>query len=119
MLHIVGWIAVAVIALVLTVNGLFMLFSPRAWFRLPRACFKNSLLSSGEPAQAASNQAPKTCGESRSSLFETCSSWIRAQGSLTEAKYGSGWGAFQVRLTGVFFLAVIFCVLYEAVVRRR
>ena len=81
MFHIVGWITVAVVGLVLTVNGLFMLFSPRAWFRLPN--------------------------------------WIRAQGSLTEAKYGSGWGAFQVRLTGALFLVGILFVLYERVIRQR
>ena len=40
---------------VVFVNALFMLASPRAWFRLP--------------------------------------GWIRAQGTLTEGKYATGWGS--------------------------
>lgn len=32
--------------------------------------------------------------------------WIRLNGSLTEKKYGSGWGAVQVRLLGAVMLAV-------------
>ncbi len=35
MFHILGWFAVAVVAVFLAVNGVFMLASPRAWFRLP------------------------------------------------------------------------------------
>jgi uncharacterized membrane protein len=39
--------------------------------------------------------------------------WLRAQGSLTEAKYASGWGAIQVRATGAVILAVIVWLLYD------
>jgi len=35
MMQTVGWFAVCTLALVLLVNGAFMLVSPRAWFRLP------------------------------------------------------------------------------------
>jgi hypothetical protein len=45
--------------------------------------------------------------------------WIRAQGSLTEAKYGSGWGAFQVRFTGAAVLGIVVFVLYESLLRPR
>jgi len=79
--HLLTWlkaIAVGAVALLMVaflvggffINGLFMLVSPRAWFRLPR--------------------------------------WIRTQGSFTEAKCESGWGAIQVRvLGGVFLLAAV------------
>jgi hypothetical protein len=33
---------------------------------------------------------------------------------LTEAKYGSGWGAIQVRLLGAIFLAVPLGLLYNS-----
>ena len=61
------------------VNALFMLASPKAWFRLPH--------------------------------------WIRAQGTLTEEKYGSGWGAITVRLGGAVMLTVIGWVLYDSLTR--
>jgi hypothetical protein len=80
MKFILGWSIIAVLGLVIFVNALFMLISPRAWFRLPRL--------------------------------------IRAQGSLTEEKYASGWGAIEVRLTGAIMLAVIGWVLYDAFIRR-
>lgn len=35
MIRILGWIAALVLGAVIAVNGAFMLFSPRAWFRLP------------------------------------------------------------------------------------
>lgn len=44
--------------------------------------------------------------------------WIRAQGSLVEDKYASGWGAVQVRLTGALILAAIVWVLYDMLHRR-
>jgi amino acid permease len=34
--QLLGWTAVVVVAAILFVNALFMLISPRAWFRLPR-----------------------------------------------------------------------------------
>ena len=40
--------------------------------------------------------------------------WIRAQGSLTEKKFGSGWGAIEVRITGALGVGVILWVLYDA-----
>jgi hypothetical protein len=45
--------------------------------------------------------------------------WLKAQGSLIEDKYASGWGAMQVRLTGAVILAGIAWVLYEMLLKRR
>jgi hypothetical protein len=45
--------------------------------------------------------------------------WIRAQGSLSEEKYGAGWGAAQVRITGAVMLSAIGWVLYELLIKRR
>jgi hypothetical protein len=80
MIRILGWIAALVLGVVLAVNAAFMLFSPRAWFRLP--------------------------------------GWIRAQGSLTESKYATGWGAVELRLGGAAFLAGIAWVVYSLATRR-
>jgi hypothetical protein len=44
--------------------------------------------------------------------------WLRAQGSLMEDKYASGWGAVQVRLTGALILAAIAWVLYDMLLKR-
>jgi len=33
--------------------------------------------------------------------------WMRLSGSLTEAKFSTGWGAIQVRLLGACFLGVM------------
>jgi hypothetical protein len=46
-------------------------------------------------------------------------SWLRAQGTLTEERYSSGWGAIQIRLTGALILAAIAWVLYESLLARR
>ena len=35
MLHVLGWLTIVVLVLLIAVNALFMLISPRAWFRLP------------------------------------------------------------------------------------
>lgn len=40
-------------------------------------------------------------------------SWIGLRGSLTEADYGSGWGAVQVRLLGAICLGGFAWVLYD------
>jgi len=77
---ILGWSIVVVVGAVMFVNALFMLASPRAWFRLPH--------------------------------------WVRAQGSLTEQKYNSGWGGVQVRLAGAVMLVVIGWVLYDSLIKR-
>jgi hypothetical protein len=45
-------------------------------------------------------------------------SWIKAQGTLTEKRYSTGWGAIQVRLTGAIMLSVIGWVIYDITVRR-
>jgi hypothetical protein len=45
--------------------------------------------------------------------------WIRAQGTLTEKKYGTGFGAIQVRITGVLVIGVIVWVLYDSLLRQR
>jgi len=44
--------------------------------------------------------------------------WLRAQGSLIEDKYTSGWGAIQIRLTGALVLAAIAWVLYDMLLKR-
>jgi len=44
--------------------------------------------------------------------------WLRAQGSLTEDKYATGWGAVQVRVTGAVILASIAWVLYDMFLSR-
>jgi hypothetical protein len=80
MIRTVGWVSLVVLGVVLTINGIFMLISPRAWFRLPE--------------------------------------WIRAQGSLTESKYASGWGAIAVRMVGAAWLAGIGWVLYSLIAAR-
>ncbi len=76
---ILGWSIIVIIGAVLSVNAIFMLVSPRAWFRLP--------------------------------------SWFRAQGSMTEHEYASGWGAIQVRSAGAIWLAFIACALYGSLFR--
>jgi hypothetical protein len=81
MLHVLGLLTIVLLVLLIAVNALFMVVSPRAWFHLPN--------------------------------------WIRAQGSLTEKKFGSGWGAIQVRITGALVLGVIFWVLYDSLLLRR
>ena len=45
--------------------------------------------------------------------------WMGLQGSLTEEKYSTGWGALQVRLTGAVFLAFIAWPVYHALFRPR
>jgi hypothetical protein len=35
MIRVIGWIVVAFVVIVMTINAAFMLISPRAWFRLP------------------------------------------------------------------------------------
>jgi hypothetical protein len=80
MLRIVSLCIAIVVGLVMTINGAFMLASPRSWFRLP--------------------------------------AWLKAQGSLIEDKYASGWGAIQVRLTGGLILAAIAWVLYDMLLKR-
>jgi hypothetical protein len=82
MRQILLWVMGAALALGLLINALFMLISPRAWFRLPK--------------------------------------WFPARSSsVTEAKYGSGWGVFPVRLGGAFMLAIIVWVLYDIFLTRR
>lgn len=66
---------VAIVFVMMAINGAFMLVSPRAWFRLP--------------------------------------GWLRAQWSLAENEYSTGWGAVHVRLTGGFILAIIAWATYE------
>lgn len=35
MIRVLGWLAVAAVGFFVGVNGIYMLISPRAWFRLP------------------------------------------------------------------------------------
>jgi hypothetical protein len=39
--------------------------------------------------------------------------WLKAQGSLTEERYATGWGAVNIRLMGAVILAAIAWVLYD------
>ncbi len=39
--------------------------------------------------------------------------WLRTQGALTEAKFGKGWGALQLRITGALMLGALGWVLYQ------
>jgi hypothetical protein len=73
--QILGGICALVVFIVISINGAYMLFSPRAWFRLP--------------------------------------SWIRLNGTLSESKYGSGWGSIKIRLFGAFTLVFIASLLYH------
>jgi hypothetical protein len=43
--------------------------------------------------------------------------WFRATAGLSERKYTAGWGAFQVRLVGATFLAVIAWALYHSLMK--
>ena len=79
MLHLVGWLMLALLGVVIAINALYMAMSPHAWFRLPK--------------------------------------WVRMQGSATEERFGSGWGAIQVRIAGVVVLGILCWVLYD-VLRR-
>jgi len=45
--------------------------------------------------------------------------WLRAQGSLTEKKYASGWGAVQIRIAGGLILSAIVWVLYDMLLKAR
>lgn len=74
-MQIIGRIIAAIVGLLMLINALFMLASPRAWFRLP--------------------------------------SWLRANGPMTEEKYGSGWGAIQVQLAGAIMIGVLVWVIYD------
>ena len=82
MRQILGWFMAAVLGVGLLINALFMLLSPRTWFRLPK--------------------------------------WFPARSSsMTEARYGSGWGAMQVRLGGALMLALIVWVLCDMFLNRK
>ena len=43
--------------------------------------------------------------------------WIFLKGSLTQSRYGRGWGAIEVRLAGAIMLGTIGWVLYDAFVK--
>jgi hypothetical protein len=45
--------------------------------------------------------------------------WLRTTGTLTEQKYGSGWGAVEVRITGALILALIGWVLFDVAVNHK
>jgi hypothetical protein len=79
MKSILGWSLLTVLGAVLLVNALFMLASPKAWFRLPH--------------------------------------WVRAEGSLTEQKYASGWRGMELRLAGAILLAFIAWVVYHSFIQ--
>ena len=72
---IIGSFFAVIVVLSLSTNAVFMIISPKTWFRLP--------------------------------------SWIRANGTLTEKTYGSGWGAVQVRVLGAIMLTVITWIAFH------
>lgn len=43
--------------------------------------------------------------------------WLRTQGSLTEGRFSSGWGAVQIRLTGAIILGAIAWVTYDLLLK--
>jgi hypothetical protein len=43
--------------------------------------------------------------------------WMGARGAMTEAKYGSGFGAVQVRVTGASLLGVLAWVIYDSFIK--
>jgi len=45
--------------------------------------------------------------------------WFPGRGSMTEHKYGNGWGAVETRIAGGMILAVILWALYDALLRPR
>jgi hypothetical protein len=82
MLHTLGWLGVILLGLVFVINGAFMLFSPRAYFRLP--------------------------------------DWLAPKSShITEKRYGSGWGAIELRICGAAFLGTIVWVVYDGFLKSR
>jgi hypothetical protein len=40
--------------------------------------------------------------------------WLGLHGSLTEARYGSGWGAIQTRMAGALMLSVVVWVVFDS-----
>jgi hypothetical protein len=44
--------------------------------------------------------------------------WIGARGTMTEAKYGTGFGAVQVRLAGAVLLGVLAWVIFDSLIKR-
>jgi hypothetical protein len=45
--------------------------------------------------------------------------WIAARGSLTAERYSSGWGSWQIRITGGMLLGFIGWVLYDMLIAKR
>jgi hypothetical protein len=45
--------------------------------------------------------------------------WIRANGTMSEKKFGSGWRALELRLTGALMLGLIAWVIYDGFLRHR
>jgi hypothetical protein len=41
--------------------------------------------------------------------------WMRASGSLRKEKYGSGWGAIEIRIVGAVALGVVIWFVYSFV----
>jgi len=80
MWNFVGWLFVLLFTVLWVANGLLMLISPRAWFRLPR--------------------------------------WLGVHGAMTEAKYGTGWGAVETRVLGAIFVAAPIWIVCDMLVPR-
>ncbi len=74
MKQVIGMICFIVTVLAVLGNGIFMVVSPRLWFRIPH--------------------------------------WARLSGRLSESKFGSGWGAIQIRVLGLSFLAIMIWFLH-------
>jgi len=39
--------------------------------------------------------------------------WLRANGSLTEEKYATGWGGAQIRIAGGLMVSILGWVIYD------
>jgi hypothetical protein len=66
-----------IVAVIMSINAIFMLISPRAWFQLPN--------------------------------------WLRAQGVLTQDKYGTGLRALQIRVIGGIILFLVAGISYDVI----
>jgi hypothetical protein len=44
--------------------------------------------------------------------------WILLRGTLTEKKYGAGWGGIQVRILGAILLGTVVWMVYGSFTRR-
>jgi hypothetical protein len=166
MMHLVGMCLIVLLGIVMTINGAFMLTSPRAWFGLPRwlglhGSFTKEKYSTGWGAIEVRLTGALTLAAIAWVLYDmflgsnynflgyngtlgmsfagAClfallglvltinaafmllspRRWFRlpnwlggGHGTLTEDRYGTGWGAIQVRIMGALGLVIVGWALY-------